>query len=80
MPPVYKKGDKTKTANYRPMLLTCICCKLLEHIICSDLMKYLKQNNILYPLQHDFREKLSCESQLIEFVNDIALTTKHLLI
>ena len=35
-------------------------------------MEHLKQNNILYPLQHGFREKSSCETQLIEFVNDIA--------
>ena len=40
--PIYKKGDKTSPANYRPVSLTCICCKLLEHIICSNL--------ILYPL------------------------------
>ena len=61
--PIYKKGDKT---------LTCITCKLLEHIICSSLMQHLNRHNILYPLQHGFREKRSCESQLIEFVHDIA--------
>ena len=46
--------------------------KLLEHIICSNLMQHLTQHNILYPLQHSFREKRSFESQLIEFVHDIA--------
>ena len=37
-------------------------------------MQHLKQNNILYPLQNSFgiREKHSCETQLIEFVHDIA--------
>ena len=35
-------------------------------------MNHLKQNNILYPLQHGFRGKRSCETQLIVFVNDIA--------
>jgi hypothetical protein len=28
-------------------------------------------HNILYPLQHGFRKGLSCETQLIEFVDDI---------
>ena len=72
--PIYKKGDKTKPSNYRPVSLTCISCKLLEHIICSSLMQHLTKHNILYPLQHGFRDKRSCESQLIEFVNDIAFT------
>ena len=70
--PIYKKGDKTNPSNYRPVSLTCITCKLLEHIICSSLMQHLNRHNILYPLQHGFREKRSCESQLIEFVHDIA--------
>ena len=70
--PIYKKGDKTNPSNYRPVSLTCISCKLLEHIICSNLNQLLQRNNILYPLQHGFREKRSCETQLIEFVHDIA--------
>ena len=70
--PIYKKGDKTNPSNYRPVSLTCISCKLLERIICSNLMQNLTKHNILYPLQHGFRDKRSCESQLIEFVNDIA--------
>ena len=39
--PIYKKGDKTNPSNYRPVSLTCISCKLLEHIICSNLMQHL---------------------------------------
>ena len=31
--PVFKKGEEYDPANYRPMSLTCICCKTLEHII-----------------------------------------------
>ena len=70
--PIYRKGDKTNPSNYRPVSLACISCKLLEHIICSSLMQHLTRHNILYPLQHGFRERRSCESQLIEFVHDIA--------
>ena len=35
-------------------------------------MQHLTKHNILYPLPNGFRDKRSCESQLIEFVNDIA--------
>ena len=75
--PVYKKGDKTNPPNYHPVSSTCISYKLLEHIICSNLNQHLKRNNILYRLQHGFREKRSCETQLIEFVHDIAFNMQE---
>ena len=62
--PIYKKGARYESANYRPISLTCICSKLMEHIICSSMMKHAKENNILYSMQHGFREGLSCETQL----------------
>ncbi len=30
---IFKKGEKSKPANYRPVSLTSVTCKLLEHII-----------------------------------------------
>ena len=38
--PVFKKGEKYKVANYRPMSLTCIACKLMEHIVTSHIMTH----------------------------------------
>ena len=57
--PLFKKGDRTKPANYRPISLTCILCKTLEHIVTSNLVKHFTSNNILYDLQHGSREKRS---------------------
>ena len=28
-----KKGEKYEAVNYRPISLTCICCKIMEYII-----------------------------------------------
>ena len=70
--PLFKKGDKTDPANYRPISLTCILCKTMEHIIASNLCKHFNRNNILYYLQHGFHEKRSCETQLIQLVEDLA--------
>lgn len=36
--PIFKKGAKSDPSNYRPICLTCICCKLLEHVITSSIM------------------------------------------
>ena len=69
--PVFKKGERYKAVNYRPVSLTCILCKQMEHILASGIMRHLNSNNLLYSKQHGFRSKLSCETQLTEFSADI---------
>ena len=69
--PVYKKGPKYSPSNYRPVSLTCVCCKLMEHIVASQVVKHLNNNKILNNNQHGFRAQRSCETQLIEFINDL---------
>lgn len=73
--PIYKKGNKHEAVNYRPVSLTCIACKLMEHIVTSQLMSHAKRYNILYLLQHGFRERRSCETQLLEFIADVTNNT-----
>ena len=36
--PIFKKGSKSSAANYRPISLTCILCKALEHTIASQVV------------------------------------------
>ena len=59
------------TANYCPISLTCICSKLLEHTIVSNIMNFLDSESAVYPLQHGFRAKHCCEYQLIGFTQEI---------
>jgi hypothetical protein len=73
--PIFKKGKKFEAINYRPVSLTCIACKLVEHIITSNIMAHADKHRILHPLQHGFRKGLSCDTQLVEFVDDV---TKNL--
>ena len=70
--PVFKKGDKHKPANYRPVSLTSITCKLLEHIVHSNVMAHFDRHNILKDNKYGFRKKRSCETQLIVTVQEIA--------
>ena len=73
--PVFKKGDVHLAENYRPVSLTCVTCKLLEHIICKHMLNHLERNNILTSLNHGFRSGYSCETQLVTTVHD--LLTKY---
>jgi len=72
--PIYKKGSHSQPSNYRPVSLTSICCKTLEHILYSHIMNHLQNNNVLCNVQHGFRHKHSCETQLIEAVDEFART------
>ena len=65
--PIFKKGENYDAANYRPVSLTCICCKTLEHIIVSNINKNLAFESILPDCQHGFRSQRSCETQLVQF-------------
>ena len=44
----------------------------MEHIILSHIAKHLAGNNILIDQQHGFRQRFSCETQLISAINDWA--------
>ena len=58
--------------NYRPVSLTCVPCKLLEHIVCSSIMAHLDEHKLFSDGQHAFRKRHSCETQLITVINDWA--------
>ena len=70
--PIYKKGNRSDPKNYRPVSLTSLICKAMEHILVSQIMKHLESNNILIQEQHGFRSQHSCEAQLFLTTNDLA--------
>lgn len=75
---IYKTGSKESPGNFRPVSLTCISCKLLEHIVLSSISPVLEQ--FLCPEQHGFRKGLSCSTQLVNTLNDImAAADKNML-
>ena len=63
--PVYKSGPVSNALNYRPIALTSVVCKTMEHILASEIREYLMENQLLADAQHGFRAKRSCESQLV---------------
>ena len=75
--PIYKKGLKSYPSNCRPISLTCICCKIMEHIMLSHIAKHIAKSNIIINEQHGFRNKLSTIKQLINTTTDWANTLNN---
>ena len=70
--PLFKKSDRSLACNYRPVFLTCVPCKLLEHIVCSNIMAHLDEYKLLSDRQHAFRKGHSCETQMTTLINNWA--------
>ena len=45
--PVFKKGQLYQAENFRPISLTSLCCKIMEHKVASTIMNHGEDNNIL---------------------------------
>lgn len=69
--PVFKAGNKNSPLNYRPISLTSVPCKIMEHVIFTHIISFLDKVNFFHPAQHGFRKGFSCETQLALFVHDL---------
>ena len=68
--PVYKKDDKNKVTNYRPISLTSLVMKVLERIIYDELL--CRTKNKIDTRQHGFIRNRSCNTNLLLFTESIA--------
>ena len=73
--PLFKKNDRLKPENYRPVSILSIVSKLLEKAIYKQLEIFLVQNNLLYEFQSGFRKSYSTDSCLIHLDYYIKLQT-----
>ena len=69
---VFKKAKRSDRTNYRQISLTCVACKILEHIIHSHVTKHFERYDILTDHQHGFRSVRNTELQLILTIHDMA--------
>ena len=68
--PIFKKGDRTDPANYRPVSLTSQICKVMESIVRDQMLEHLECYDLLSDHQHGFREGRSCLSNLLTTLED----------
>ena len=69
--PLFKKDDKAKTDNYRPISLLSSISKIFEKVVYNQLYRYFTQNKLFYDSQYGFRAKHSTELATVEQVDRI---------
>ena len=69
--PLFKKGDRAKPSNYRPVSLTSHIIKIYERILRKVVVSYLESNQILCHNQHGFRSGRSCLTQMLSHFDDV---------
>ena len=70
--PIYKGGNRSVVQNYRPVSLTSVVCKQMEHVIAGYMRQVWEKSDWLYEGQHGFRPGYLCESQIITVFQDIS--------
>ena len=69
--PLFKKGSRNESVNYRPVSLTSVICKLLETIIRDHMMDFLIKHKLINPSQHGFLKAKSCLTNCLCFLEEI---------
>ena len=69
--PLFKKGSRNKSVNYRPVSLTSVICKLLETIIRDHMMDFLVKHKLINTSEHGFLKARSCLTNLLCFFEEI---------
>ena len=70
--PIHKGGDRSIVKYYRPVSLTSVVCKQMEHVIACYIQQVWEDRDWLYKGQHGFRPGYSCESKIITVCQDIS--------
>ena len=69
--PLFEWGGRGGNADCEPVSLACVLCRVVGHIVTLELDRRLNENGILCGFQNGFRERRSCETQLIQLVDDL---------
>ena len=69
--PLFKKGSRSAPSNYRPVSLTSVVCKVMERIIKDNIVKQLKEHEVIKDSQHGFTKGRSCLTNLLEFFEEV---------
>ena len=69
--PIYKKGSKMSTSNYRPISLLSNINKIFEKIVFDRVYAFIEKNKMIYTHQYGFRKSHSTTHALISITEQI---------
>ena len=64
--PIFKKGAKDDPANYGPVSLTSVTCKVMESLVKDSLNAFLQTKGSISVHQHGFMKGRYCLTNLLE--------------
>ena len=70
--PLFKSGDSMMFSNYRPVSVLPVFSKILERLIYTRLLSFIKEHHILYIYQFGFRSAHSPELALLFLVDKLS--------
>jgi hypothetical protein len=68
---IYKRGDKTNPANYRPISLLTSFSNVFENALCTRLTDHCNTHKLLTRNQFGFRKGIETEDAIFKLTNEI---------
>lgn len=63
--PLFKGGDKSAPDNYRPISVLSVFSKILEKVMCIQIVEYFERNQLFSSSQFGFRKKKSTTDAIL---------------
>ena len=63
-------GEKLDPKEYRPVSLLSPLSRLVEKLVCVQILEYLESNGLLHPTIHGYRKEHGCATAILEAYED----------
>ena len=67
--PIFKKGDRDKVNNYRPVCSLSPLSKIIEKVVNNRMVEYLNKFNLFSKTQYGFRKNMGTEDALLNYID-----------